>query len=145
MDLSTLNHKVEDLAEDLAEKTAALGGRAQEAAQTIETTAEMLSAQLDEAVASGAISAMPAPQVGPRAKPGYDHLIDALNRLPRPILALTTVALFLVAAVAPAWFEARMEALSAIPEPLWWLAGAVITLFFGSREAFYRRKTKPKS
>ncbi|NBZ87616.1 3TM-type holin [Stagnihabitans tardus] len=145
MDLSTLARKADDLAEDLAEKTATLGAKAQDAAQTIETTAELLSAQLDKAVASGAIPAMPAPQVGPKAKPGYDHLIDALNRLPRPILALTTVALFLVAAIAPAWFEARMEALSAIPEPLWWLAGAVITLFFGSREAFYRRQTPPKS
>ncbi|MCW1917947.1 holin family protein [Rhodobacter sp. KR11] len=147
MDLSTLATKAEGLttkAEGLAAKTASLGQKAQDVAATIETTAEMLSAQLDGAISSGALPPLPEPKVGPKAKPGYDHLIDALNRLPRPMIALTTVALFLVAAINPTWFEARMEALSAIPEPLWWLAGAVITLFFGSREAFYRRQTPPK-
>jgi hypothetical protein len=83
---------------------------------------------------------LPAPKLTPKSKRGYDHLIDAMNRLPRPLLALTTVGLFLIAAINPPWFEARMEALSTIPEPLWWLAGAVITMFFGSREAFYRRQ-----
>jgi hypothetical protein len=141
MDLATLTTK----AEGLADKTAALSQKAQGAAATIEATAELLSAQLDSAITSGAIPPMPAPQLSARAKPGYDALIDALNRLPRPLLALATVALFAVAAINPAWFEARMTALALIPQPLWWLAGAVITMFFGSREAFYHRQTPPKA
>ena len=78
-------------------------------------------------------------------KQGYDKLIDALNRLPRPTLALLTLAIFLVAGFNPAWFEARMQALSAVPEPMWWIIGAVITFFFGARETHYRRNQAPKT
>ena len=68
---------------------------------------------------------------GPKA--GFDRLMDALNRLPRPLLALGTLAIFAAALIDPVWFAGRMQALSDIPEPLWWLCGAVISLFFGSR------------
>lgn len=80
----------------------------------------------------------------PAGQRGYDKLIDALNRLPRPTLALLTLALFLVAGLNPNWFEARMQALAAVPEPLWWIIGAVITFFFGARETHYRRSNKPQ-
>lgn len=99
-------------------------------------------AKAAEEIASGAAGPLPAVQPRtPAGKKGYDHAIDALNRLPRPIAALATLALFLAAGLNPPWFEARMQALAAIPEPLWWLAGAVLTMFFGSREAFYKRQT----
>lgn len=68
-----------------------------------------------------------------RQRGAWDRLIDALNRLPRPLTALGTLALIGAAVCAPAWFAARMEALAAMPEPLWWLIGAVISLFFGAR------------
>lgn len=68
---------------------------------------------------------------GPKA--GFDRLMDALNRLPRPLMALGTLAIFATALIDPVWFAGRMQALSDIPEPLWWLCGAVISLFFGSR------------
>ena len=77
-------------------------------------------------------------------KQGYDNLIDALNRLPRPTLALLTLAIFLVAGLNPSWFEARMQALAAVPEPLWWIIGAVITFFFGARETHYLRTKSEK-
>lgn len=127
MTLLTEAQSLVDRTNQLAEKAEALG---------LPTAADA-TRLAEEALAQGVVAA---PALSPGARPGYDHLIDALNRLPRPILALTTVALFLVAAIAPTWFEARMVALSTIPEPLWWLAGAVITMFFGSREAFYRRQ-----
>ncbi len=79
----------------------------------------------------------------PKGKQGYNHLIDAMNRLPRPMMALLSLAFFIIAAINPGWFEARMQALSAIPEPMWWIVGAVITFFFGARETHYLRVGKP--
>ncbi len=79
----------------------------------------------------------------PAGKKGYDKLIDALNRLPRPTLALMTLALFLIAGLSPTWFEARMQALAAVPDAMWWIIGAVITFFFGARETHYLRAKKP--
>jgi hypothetical protein len=100
-----------------------------------------------EALTTGAAGPLPPVQMQTKTgKAGYDHLIDALNRLPRPLLALGTLVVFLVAGINPAWFEAQMQALNAMPQPLWWLLGAVLTMFFGSREAFYaRQKTPPKA
>ncbi len=72
----------------------------------------------------------------------YDQLIDAMNRLPRPALMILTVALFAYAALDPAGFAARMRALAAVPETLWWMQGAVVTFYFGAREAHYVRQGK---
>jgi hypothetical protein len=69
----------------------------------------------------------------PRQKSGYDRLLDKLNRLPRPLMVFGTLLLIVTAMVAPVWFADRMEALAAMPEGLWWLIGAVISLYFGSR------------
>ena len=96
---------------------------------------------LAQDLATGA--AGPMPQLQPKTatgKAGYDRLIDALNRLPRPLMALGTLAVFVVAGVNPAWFETQMQVLATIPQPMWWLLGAVITLFFGSRETHYLRQ-----
>jgi len=75
-------------------------------------------------------------------KKGYDRAIDALNRLPRPAAALGALALMGFALVDPAGFEARMQALAAMPEELWWLLGGVLTFTFGAREAFYIRAAR---
>ena len=56
-----------------------------------------------------------------------------MNRLPRPAMALGTLALFLSAMHDPAWFAARMQALALVPEPLWWLLGAIVSFDFGAR------------
>jgi hypothetical protein len=48
-------------------------------------------------------------------------------------MALGTLALIGAALVAPDWFAGRMEALAMMPEALWWLIGAVISLYFGAR------------
>ncbi len=69
----------------------------------------------------------------PRSRAAYARLIDALNRLPRPMMVLGSLALIGAALVAPEWFEQRMEALARMPEGLWWLLGAVLSLHFGSR------------
>jgi hypothetical protein len=69
----------------------------------------------------------------PRQRATYDRVIDGLNRLPRPVMAVGTLALIGAALVAPEWFAGRMEALSAMPEALWWIIGGVISLYFGAR------------
>lgn len=63
----------------------------------------------------------------------FDRLVDALNRLPRPALALGVLGLFLVAMVDPVWFAARMQGLALVPEPLWWLLGVIVSFYFGAR------------
>ncbi|WP_108484280.1 holin family protein [Oceaniglobus ichthyenteri] len=64
---------------------------------------------------------------------GFDRFMDGLNRVPRPALALGTLGLFIAAMVEPVWFASRMAGLALIPEPLWWLLGAVVSFYFGAR------------
>ena len=72
----------------------------------------------------------------------YDRVVDALNRLPRPLMALGALALLGYAMDDPAGFAARMQGLRTMPQELWWLIGGVLTFYFGAREAHYLR-TKP--
>lgn len=69
----------------------------------------------------------------------FDRLVNGLNRLPRPLLAFGTLGLFIYAMVDPAAFAARMVGLNAVPEPLWWLLGAIVAFYFGARETWYFR------
>lgn len=64
---------------------------------------------------------------------GFNRFMDGLNRLPRPLMALGTIALFISAMAEPEWFAARMRGIALVPEPLWWLLGAVISFYFGAR------------
>lgn len=73
----------------------------------------------------------------------FDSVVNGLNRLPRPILALATPALFGYAMVDPSGFSLRMQGLQAVPEPLWWLLGAVVAFYFGARETHYLRAGRP--
>jgi hypothetical protein len=70
---------------------------------------------------------------------GFDGMVDGLNRLPRPMLALGTLGLFVYAMAEPAGFALRMEGLALVPEPLWWLLGAIVSFYFGARELHYQR------
>lgn len=72
----------------------------------------------------------------------FDSAVNGLNRLPRPLLALGTLGLFVYAMADPDGFAIRMHALAAVPEPLWWLLGAVVAFYFGAREAHHLRVTK---
>ena len=78
------------------------------------------------------------------ARPGwFDSFVNGLNRLPRPTLAMGTLGLFTYAMIDPPGFTERMQALHAVPEPLWWLLGAVVAFYFGAREAHHLRAHKP--
>lgn len=69
----------------------------------------------------------------------FDRLVNGLNRLPRPFLAFGTLGLFSYAMVDPEAFARRMVGLNAVPEPLWWLLGAIVAFYFGARETYYFR------
>lgn len=69
---------------------------------------------------------------GPR-QGGFDRFMDGLNRLPRPALALGTLGLIVSAMTDPIWFSTRMQGLSLVPEPLWWLLGVIVSFYFGAR------------
>lgn len=63
----------------------------------------------------------------------FDRVINGLNRLPRPALAFGTLGLFVLAMMDPVWFADRMAGLSLVPEPMWWLLGAIVSFYFGAR------------
>ena len=69
----------------------------------------------------------------------FDRAVNGLNRMPRPMLAFGTIGLFVYAMINPQQFALRMVGLNAVPEPLWWLLGAGVAFYFGSRETYYFR------
>ncbi|MBC7164402.1 MAG: holin family protein [Roseovarius sp.] len=85
--------------------------------------AEMQRAALDQMAA----------EFGVAGRGRFDRFIDGLNRLPRPAMALGTLGLMVVAMVDPLWFGERMAGLALVPEPLWWLLGAIVSFYFGAR------------
>lgn len=77
-------------------------------------------------------------------RPGlFDRFVNGLNRMPRPMLALGTLSLFIYAMIDPTSFSERMVGLGYVPEPLWWLLGAIVSFYFGAREAHYIRNRTP--
>ena len=68
-----------------------------------------------------------------RRQGGFDRFMDGVNRVPRPALALGTMGLFVSAMVNPLWFAERMQGIALVPEPLWWLLGAIVSFYFGAR------------
>ena len=98
--------------------------------------------ELDEEAYARAISQMSG-EFAAQPRGWFDGLMNGMNRLPRPILTLGTVGLFVYAMVEPVGFGLRMENLNLVPEPLRWLLGAIISFYFGAREAHYFR-TQPR-
>lgn len=72
----------------------------------------------------------------------FDGVMNGMNRMPRPLLTMGTISLFVYAMIEPTGFGLRMQNLNLVPEPLWWLLGAIISFYFGAREAHYFR-TRP--
>ncbi len=72
----------------------------------------------------------------------FDQFVNGLNRLPRPTMAVGTLGLFVYAMVEPEGFATRMQGLAFVPEPLWWLLGAVVSFYFGARELHHYRGRK---
>lgn len=69
-----------------------------------------------------------------RANKGwFDRMMDGVNRIPRPMMALGCIALFTSAMYDPVWFAQRMQGIALVPEPLWWLLGVIVSFYFGAR------------
>ncbi|GIX14801.1 MAG: hypothetical protein KatS3mg118_2760 [Paracoccaceae bacterium] len=81
-----------------------------------------------------------------RGQPGVlNQLVDFINRLPRPAMAMGTLYLFVEALRDPLGFAESMQGLQAVPEPLWWLLGAIVSFYFGARELQKFREARPPS
>ncbi len=109
------------------------GGRnaVAETAEVFRVNAEKSDARAAEL--QGAALAQLAAEFGMERKGWYDRFIDGLNRVPRPAMALGTLGLFVAAMVDPIWFSERMQGIALVPEPLWWLLGAIVSFYFGAR------------
>lgn len=86
-----------------------------------------------DAQISGQVMTQYGKEFGLKKRGLFDTLMDAINRVPRPAMALGTLALFVSAMVDPVWFAGRMQGLALVPEPLWWLLGAIVSFYFGAR------------
>ena len=94
--------------------------------------------ELDEEAYGHAITQLSA-EFGAARRGWFDDVMNGMNRLPRPLLTLGTIGLFVYAMVEPIGFSNRMTGLQTVPEPLWWLLGAIVSFYFGAREAHYFR------
>lgn len=86
-----------------------------------------------EATIQSAALAQLAAEFGGAGTSRFDRLMNGLNRVPRPAMALGTLALFVAAMADPVWFAERMQGMALVPEPLWWLLGAIVSFYFGAR------------
>jgi len=110
------------------------GGGRNVVAETAEVFRVNSEAQAErDAEASHAALAQFAAEFGGARQGWFDQFVDGLNRLPRPVMAFGVIGLFVSAAVDPAWFSARMVGVALVPEPLWWLLGAIVSFYFGAR------------
>lgn len=69
----------------------------------------------------------------------FDSIINGLNRLPRPILALGAIGVLGYAFYDPVRFQEAAIVLEIVPEELWWLISAIVAFYFGARH-FEKRK-----
>jgi Holin of 3TMs, for gene-transfer release len=63
----------------------------------------------------------------------WDSLIDGLNRLPRPLITIGILALFVLAPVAPVRFLEIAQAYQMMPDGFWALLSVIIAFYFGGR------------
>jgi len=102
-----------------------------ETAEVFRVNAEA-QAQRDATMSHAALAQFAA-EFGGARQGWFDQMVDGLNRLPRPVMAFGVIGLFVSAAIDPVWFGARMVGVAQVPEPLWWLLGAIVSFYFGAR------------
>ena len=114
--------------------TALFGARRNAVVETVEAFRENAEGRAERASDHReAVLAQFAAEMAQARRGRWDRFIDGLNRLPRPAMAFGTLGLIGAAMADPAWFAARMEGLALVPEPLWWLMGAIVSFYFGAR------------
>ncbi len=70
---------------------------------------------------------------GAKDRTKWDVFIDAVNRTPRPLMALGTISLFVWCAIHPSSFSESMKSLQLAPEYLWWLLYMIVSFYMGGR------------
>lgn len=63
----------------------------------------------------------------------FDRFVDALNRLPRPLLTLGAVVVLMLPVYDPILATEVFTAWAIIPAALWTLIAIIVTFFFGGR------------
>lgn len=63
----------------------------------------------------------------------WDSLIDGFNRLPRPLMALSVIVLFMLPTYDPLWFAQIMQGYALVPSWLSYVWAQIIFLYFGGR------------
>lgn len=63
----------------------------------------------------------------------WDSFVDGLNRLPRPLITLGVLGLFVMAPLDPNRFLDVAAALNLIPAGMWALLSVIIAFYFGGR------------
>lgn len=72
----------------------------------------------------------------------FNQLMDGINRIPRPAIALGTLYFFYLAMYEPLRFQEAMVGLALVPDYMWVILGTIITFYFGGRLLHYNRKMR---
>ena len=71
--------------------------------------------------------------LAPEKKGCFNQLVDAANRMVRPLFTYGIVAMFIWAAIDPVNFALTVQGLQIIPELMWYIMMTIIGFWFGGR------------
>ncbi|MEM7045299.1 MAG: holin family protein [Pseudomonadota bacterium] len=75
-----------------------------------------------------------------RTSTRWDSFVDGLNRLPRPLITLGILGLFVLAPADPLRFLEIARAYQLMPEGFWMLLSIIIAFYFGGRMQLTRQQ-----
>lgn len=70
----------------------------------------------------------------------WDSLWDGFNRMPRPVMVVMCLGYFVLAYYNQVEFQKLNISLDTIPDNMWFILGAIISFYFGSRH--FHKKTE---
>lgn len=79
-----------------------------------------------------------------RTSTAWDSFIDGLNRLPRPLITLGILGLFVLAPADPVRFLEIARAYQIMPDGFWTLLSIIIAFYFGGRMQLTRQQMTVK-
>jgi len=77
-----------------------------------------------------------------RTSTAWDSFVDGLNRLPRPLITLGILGLFILAPADPIRFLEIARAYQIMPDGFWALLSIIIAFYFGGRMQVTRQQMK---
>ena len=75
-----------------------------------------------------------------RTSTAWDSFVDGLNRLPRPLITLGILGLFVLAPLDPLRFLEIARAYQIMPDGFWALLSIIIAFYFGGRMQLSRQQ-----